>query len=92
MTLRIKKKGSTVVLEEAELKEYIDSRLREYSGVLTNGVMALIMISLIVVFNFLQVPEMVYLSLILIPLLGRHFFLQLVMNWLRKQFREILEV
>lgn len=87
--LRVRKKGSLVMIEEGDLRAYMEAKLRDFSGWLTNGIMALIMISLIVVLTFFQAPDLAYLALILIPVMGRHFFAQLVADKLKNHFKEL---
>lgn len=88
--LKIQKKGSLVMIEQTDLRDYMEAKLRDFSGWLTNGIMALIMISLIVVLTFFQAPDLAYLALILIPVFGRHFFSQLVADKLRDHFKELV--
>ncbi len=92
MILRITKKGNKLLLEEAEFQEYMARKLQELINLSTNVVAALIMISLIVVLTYFRVADYVYFGLIIIPLIGRTFIMEMVAKWLRKHFKELLEI
>ncbi len=91
MTLRVQKKGSKILLDETEFQEYINKQLQELINLSTNVVAALIMISLIVVLTYLKVADYVYFGLIIIPLIGRTFIMEMVAKWIRKHFKELLK-
>jgi hypothetical protein len=91
MILRIKRKGNKLLLEEAEFQEYLAKKFRELINLSTNVVAALIMISLIVVFTYFKVSDVIYLGLAIIPLIGRTFIREMVSKWLRKHFKELLK-
>jgi len=54
MILRYTRKGKNLLVEEAEFQEYITKQFRELLNLSTNVVAALIMISLIVVFFWID--------------------------------------
>ena len=92
MTLRIKYKGSKILAEKDELLEYMDKKIRELGGLATNVVTALIMVSMIVVLNFTTAADIYYYALILLPIVGRYYIGNMIIKWLQKQFKELLEI
>jgi len=90
MLLSIQRKGKKVLMNEEELQEYMSLKLNELAGLVSNLTIALIMTSLLVVFNFLRVGDMYFYALILIPLVARWYIVGVVNKWLRKNFKELL--
>jgi hypothetical protein len=86
----IQSKGKKVFMNSEELQEYMSVKLNELTGLISNMVIALIMISLVVVFTFFKAGDMYYYSLILLPLVGRWYLHGLVNKWLRKKFKALL--
>jgi hypothetical protein len=91
MILRIQRKGKKVLMEESELQEYMSAKLRELTGLFSNVLIALIMVSMIVIFNFVNARDFFYYALILLPIIGRYYVGDLIMKWLSKQFKELLD-
>ena len=77
-------------MEESELQEYMSTKLRELTGLFTNVVTALIMVTLVVIFNFIKAKDFFYYALFLLPLVGRYYISNMIMKWLRKIFKELL--
>ena len=77
-------------MNEEELQEYMSIKLNELAGLVSNITIALIMTSLLVVFNFLRVGDIYFYALILIPLVARWYIVGMVNKWLRKKFKELL--
>ncbi len=90
MLLSIQRKGKKVLMIEEELQEYMSLKLNELAGLVSNITIALIMTSLLVVFNFLKAGDMYIYALILIPLVARWYIVGMVNKWLRKKFKELL--
>jgi len=90
MLLSIQRKGKKVLMNEEELQEYMSRKLNELAGLVSNITIALIMTSLLVVFNFLRAGDMYFYALILIPLVARWYIVGMVNKWLRKKFKELL--
>ena len=90
MLLRIQRKGKKVLMIEEELQEYMSLKLNELAGLVSNITIALIMTSLLVVFNFLKAGDMYIYALILIPLVARWYIVGMVNKWLRNKFKELL--
>lgn len=90
MLLSIQRKGKKVLMNEEELQEYMSLKLNELAGLVSNITIALIMTSLLVVFNFLKARDMYIYALILIPLVARWYIIGMVNKWLRKNFKELL--
>jgi len=91
MSLRITRKGNKLLLEESEFQEYLVKKFRELVNLSTNVVAALIMISLIVVFTYFKVSDVIFFGLVIIPLIGRTFIRVMVAKWLRKHFKELFK-
>ena len=83
-------KGKKVLLVESELQEYMSAKLNELTGLAANVVTALVMVSLMVVFNYIKARDIFYYALILLPLVGRWFLGDLIKKWLTKKFKELL--
>jgi len=77
-------------MNEEELQEYMSGRIHELSGLISNLVIALVMTSLVVVFNFFRAGNFYYYALVLLPLAGRYYLLDLINKWLRKKFNALL--
>ncbi|MGW8326229.1 MAG: hypothetical protein ACWGNI_10985 [Desulfobacterales bacterium] len=90
MLLSIQRKGKKVLMNEEELQEYMSRKLNELAGLVSNITIALIMTSLLVVFNFLRAGDIYFYALILIPLLARWYIVGMVNKWLRKKFEALL--
>jgi hypothetical protein len=90
MLLQRQIKGKKVLLVESELQEYMTGKLNEITGLATNVVSALIMVTLVVVFDFIKVGDVFYFALILLPLAARRFLIDLIRKWLRNKFKELL--
>ena len=91
MRRRIERRRGKLLLDEAELQEYMAGKLRELGGLATNTIAALAMISMIVVLTYFKATDYYYFGLIAIPLLGRSFIGEMVHKWLRNMFNELLE-
>lgn len=77
-------------MEESELQEYMSGKLQELAGLSANVVMALIMVTLVVIFNFIKAKDFFYYALFLLPLIGRYYIGNMIVKWLRKIFKELL--
>jgi hypothetical protein len=90
MILRIQRKGKKVLLHESELQEYMSAKLNELTGLASNIVTALIMISMIVVLSFFKSHDYFFYALLLIPLVGRLYIGDIIKRWLKNKFKELL--
>lgn len=90
MILQREIKGKKVLLVESELQEYMTGKLNELTGLAANVVIALIMVSLVVVFDFIKAGNIFYFALILLPIAGRWYAGDLIKKWLRNKFKELL--
>lgn len=77
-------------MNEEELQEYMSAKLNELTSLITNIVIALVMVSLVVVFTFFRARTIYYYALILLPLVGRWYLYGMVNKWLRKKFNALL--
>lgn len=77
-------------MNEEELQDYMSKRLNELTGLIINIGIALIMVSMVVVFTFFKARDMYYYALILLPLVGRYYLWGMVNKWIRKKFKALL--
>lgn len=90
MNLNIQRKGKKIILVETEFNEYMSKKLDELTGLASNTVAALIVVSMIVVLTSFKAKDYFLWALILIPLIGRHFIDKMVNNYLKKQFKDLV--
>ncbi len=77
-------------MEESELQEYMSAKLQELAGLFSNVVTALILVSLVVVFNFVKAKDFFYYALFFFLLIARYYIGNIIVKWLRKLFKELL--
>jgi len=92
MILRVKHKGSRILLEKDELREYMDKKIQNLNNLAASVATSLIMISMIVIIVTFKGGDIFYFLLILLPLFARPYLGSLTFKWLRKQFKELLEI
>jgi hypothetical protein len=92
MILRVKHKGSKVLLEKDELRGYMDKKLQEINSLASSVVTALLMVSLIVVVVTFRAGDIYFYLLIIVPLVARPYLGGLTRKWLGRQFKELLEI
>lgn len=91
MFLKIQRKGKNILLNESELQEYMSAKLNELTGLASNVVTALVMVSLIVVLNFFKARDFYFYALVLLPIIGRWFIGDIIYRWLKNKFKELLD-
>lgn len=91
MFLKIQRKGKNILLNESELQEYMSAKLGELTGLASNVVTALVMVTLIVVLNFFKSRDVYFYALILLPIIGRWFIGDIIYRWLKNKFKELLD-
>jgi len=91
MFLKIQRKGKNVLLNESELQEYMSAKLNELTGLASNVVTALVMVSMIVVLTFLKAGDIYFYALVLLPIIGRWFIGDFINRWLKNKFKELLD-
>jgi hypothetical protein len=91
MILRMQRKGQKLLLYESELHEYISLKLNELTGLASNLVTALVMVSLIVVLTFFKARDFFFYALILLPIIARWFIGDIINRWLKNKFKELLD-
>jgi len=68
----------------------MSAKLNELTGLASNIVTALIMISMIVVLSFFKSHDYYFYALLLIPLVGRLYIGDIIKRWLKNKFKELL--
>jgi len=91
MFLKIQRKGKNILLNESELQEYMSAKLNELTGLASNVVIALVMVSMIVVLTFLKAGDIYFYALVLLPIIGRWFIGDFINRWLKNKFKELLD-
>ncbi len=91
MFLKIQRKGKNILLNESELQEYMSAKLNELTGLASNVLTALVMVSMIVVFTFFKAGDIYFYALILFPLIGRWYIGDIIQRWLKNKFKDLLD-
>jgi uncharacterized membrane protein len=91
MILRMQRKGKKVLLIESELQEYMSVKLNELTGLASNVVIALVMVSMIVVLEFFKRGDIYFYALVLLPIIARGFVGNIIKRWLKNKFKELLD-
>ena len=91
MFLKIQRKGKNILLDESELQEYMSAKLNELTGLASNVVTALVMVSMIVILTFFKSGDIYFYALVLLPIIGRWFIGDFINRWLKNKFKELLD-
>jgi hypothetical protein len=92
MFLNIQRKGKKLLLKEAELKEYMDAKLREISSLASSVVVALIMVSLITILTIFKAGDIYLYALIILPLVARSYVYNIIYKWFNKKFQDLIGI
>jgi ABC-type transport system involved in cytochrome bd biosynthesis fused ATPase/permease subunit len=97
--LDYKRKGGKLIVNQDQLKKYLDQKLRDLGMFISSIIVALVIISVLVVIQtfkasdvFLYALILIPYALILIPLLARGFIYTRIEKNLHKRFAELLEL
>ena len=85
-------KGQRVLINQTELGEYLEKKVLDLSSMAGDLIMSLVIVSAVVFLNYMLVPYYFLFLLILVPLLARGFIHSKVESWMRRFFRELLEM
>ena len=80
------------MINQTELVEYMEKKVLDLSSMAGDLIISLIIVSAVVLLNYMLVPYYFLFLLILVPLLARGFVHTKVESWMRKFFRELLEM
>ena len=89
MFLSVQRKGKKLLLNEAELHEYMESKIKDISSLASSGTLALVMITILAVLTIFKVGDIYLYALILLPFVGRVYVDGMITRWLRKKFKEL---
>ena len=85
-------KGQRVLINQTELVEYMEKKVLDLSSMAGDLIISLIIVSGVVFLNYMLVPYYFLFLLILVPLLARGFVHSKVESWMRRFFRELMEM
>ena len=85
-------KGQRVLINQTELGEYMEKKVLDLSSMAGDLIISLIIVSAVVLLNYMLVPYYFLFILILVPLLARGFIHTKVESYMRRFFRELLEM
>lgn len=80
------------MINQTELVEYMEKKVLDLSSMAGDLIISLIIVSAVVLLNYMLVPYYFLFLLILVPLLARGFVHSKVESWMRRFFRELLEM
>ena len=80
------------MINQTELVEYMEKKVLDLSSMAGDLIISLIIVSAVVFLNYMLVPYYFLFLLILVPLLARGFVHSKVESWMRRFFRELLEM
>ncbi|MBW1850227.1 MAG: hypothetical protein JRJ15_02075 [Deltaproteobacteria bacterium] len=92
MILRVKHKGSRIQLDKDELREYMQKGFHEINVWASGVVTALVVVTFVCIFFLINAKMFYYYLLLIFPILGRYLFGTLILNWLSKLFKELVEI
>jgi Flp pilus assembly protein TadB len=90
--LDYKRKGGKLIVNQDQLKKYLDQKLRDLGMFISSIIVALVIISVLVVIQTFKASDVFLYALILIPLLARGFIYTRIEKNLHKRFAELLEL
>ncbi|MFC1828312.1 hypothetical protein ACFL0O_01715 [Thermodesulfobacteriota bacterium] len=92
MILRVKHKGSRILLEKDELRDYLEKKFHEINVWASGVITALVVVTLVCIFFLINAETFYYYLLLILPILGRYLFGIVVLRWLSKLFKELVEI
>ncbi len=90
MILNIQRKGKKLLLIEAELKAYMDTKIQEITRLGASVIVAFAMVTLVAVLTVLKAGDIFLYLIIFLPLIVRRYVNNMVTSWLRKKFQELI--
>ncbi len=92
MILNIQRKGKKLLIKETELYEYMDTKIQEITRLASSVTLALVVITLLAIVNIFKAGDIYLYALIAVPLIGRGYTNNMISNWLRKKFQELIGI
>ena len=90
MILNIQRKGKKLLINETELHAYMDTKIQEITRWASSVILALVVITILAIINILKAGDIYLYGLIVLPLIGRVYANDMISNWLRKKFQELI--
>jgi len=90
MMLNIQRKGNKLLIKEAELHAYMDTKIQEITRLASSVTLALVVITILAIINIFKARDLYLYALIALPLIGRVYVNDKISNWLRNKFQELI--
>lgn len=90
MILNIQRKGKKLLLKEAELKAYMDTKLNEISKLASSVITSFIMVTILAILTIFKAGDIYLYGLIILPLVARYYIYGRVYKWLQKKFQALV--
>ncbi len=90
MILNIQRKGKKLLLKEAELTAYMDTKLNEISKLASSVITSFIMVTILAILTIFKAGDIYLYALIILPLVARSYVFNMVNKWLQKRFQELI--
>ncbi len=92
MMLNIQRKGKKLLIKENELHAYMDTKIQEITRLASSVTLALVVITLLAVINIFKGGDIYLYVLVAVPLIARGYTNDMISNWLRKKFQELIGI
>jgi len=90
MILNIQRKGKKLLLKEAELTAYMDTKLNDISKLASSVITSFIMVTILAILTIFKAGDIYLYALIILPLVARSYVFNRVNKWLQKKFQELI--
>jgi len=90
MILNIQRKGKKLLLKEAELTAYMDTKLNDISKLASSVITSFIMVTILAILTIFKAGDIYLYALIILPLVARSYVFNMVNKWLQKRFQELI--
>ena len=90
MILNIQRKGKKLLLKEAELKAYMDTKLIEISKLASSVITSFVMVTVLALLTIFKAGDIYLYGLIILPLVARSYVYNQANKWLQKKFQELI--
>lgn len=81
-----------MLLEKDDLREYLHKKFHEINVWASGVVTALLVVTMVCVFLLINANTYYYYVLLLFPIVGRYYFGIVVLKWLSRLFKELIDI